>query len=153
SGRVAGGRAAPAPRLRRARGLGAASFAVVPGVSGRPGVVHHALVVLASATPAVRGVRAVRAAVRRVPLRCGIRAGTGCPPGLSGLRLADDGAAAVGAADTGRPVAAVALAPRADAGPGRGESLTCANTSSYFPMCWNTAPTKATAPAPARAAC
>ena len=66
----------------------------------------RAVVVFAQAAAALCGVRAVRAAVRRVPLPGRIRARARCAARLPGLRLADHGPGAVAAADRARPVPA-----------------------------------------------
>src|SRR3546814_20644070 len=56
--------------------VAAASLAVVRDASGGPGDVRGAVAGLAEAAAALPGTRSVRAAVRRLPLRGGIRGGT-----------------------------------------------------------------------------
>src|SRR3546814_12101577 len=97
------GRAARAVRNRRAGCVCAPPLAALPGRAGRPGDVLHPVVVLAQATPALRGGRPVRAAVRGVPVRGGIRAPAGHADRLSRLRLAPAGAGAEPAVYSDRP--------------------------------------------------
>src|SRR5690606_30855094 len=118
AGADAGGGAAGAIRQRRAAPLRAPSLAPVPGAARGPGAVRGRLVVFQPAAPALRGRRAVRAAVRRVPLPGGVRARAGRAAGLPGVRLADDGPGAEPAAGAVRPGLPVAVAPCAHAGTG-----------------------------------
>src|SRR3546814_3342383 len=108
------GRAALGVRNRRAGCVCAPPLAALPGRAGRPGDVLHPVVVLAQATPALRSGGPVRAAVRGVPVRGGIRAPAGHADRLSRLRLAHDGAGAEPAVDRDRPGLAVDVTPRAD---------------------------------------
>src|SRR5690606_12328886 len=101
-------------RERRARCVRAASLAALPGLPRRAGDVRGAVVVLVEAAAALRGERAVRAAVWPVPLRGGVRARARRRHRLPRLRLADDGPGAVAAAGCTRPVLAVEVASRAD---------------------------------------
>src|SRR5690606_6900961 len=102
-------------RGRRAGRLRAPPLAAVPGRAGGPGDVLHPVVVLAQAAAALRGGRHVRAAVRRVPVRGGVRAPARRADRLPRLRLADHGPGAEPAAGRDRPGLAVDVAARADA--------------------------------------
>src|SRR5690606_23032343 len=107
-------------RLLFAGRLCAPAHAALPGFPRWPGAVRAPEVVLVEAAPALRGQRAVRAAVRGIPLRGGVRARAGCGDRLPGFRLADDGAGAVAAAGGTGPAAAVEIAPRAHPAAGAG---------------------------------
>src|SRR3546814_20072836 len=94
---------------RRSRWFCPSSFAVVSGVAGRAGDVRAAVWLQPQGTAALRRVRAVCAAVWRVPVRVRVCPRPRCATGLSRVRLAAHGPGVELAVDRGRAVFAVHL--------------------------------------------
>src|SRR6185312_3383058 len=116
---LCGGASGLAGAVGAARRPGAPAFAAVRDGAGRRGDVRGAVAGVDEAAAALSHLRPVRADVRRLPLCGGIRAPARHPARLPRVRLGDDGADTVAAADRRGVVAAVAVAPRAHLAPVR----------------------------------